>query len=159
MSLKTLGGWISTTQMSQKEAAQRFKLHENMLLLAVKIQVIIFNAPTVESLRAKIYSVRNGLPIVELASSYNSFDLAEMCAQNSGLVELYFNFSEPHGIKLNGQEEYCLVLGADTYVGNDGSHLAWKRAWPDNIYSLNYTPSIENAGVSPYHLAFIGANP
>lgn len=149
------GSPLSTDEAQNRSRYLRFKPAENnLVLLAMRTWVILYNPPSFTNLRAKLYSDRNGLPSGLIATSSNAWTKAEMLTTyNYGTKEIYFEFDPK--ITLHKNVYYHFVLNCDNYTYSDESHIAWRIGWPDPIYG---TATSNNLLYSPYIFSLIGAD-
>jgi hypothetical protein len=156
--MKVFGDRFSTGDLSAQDAYQLFKISQDMLLLAARLEIVVFNSPSFSNLNASIFSVKNNLPDTLICTSDNSFSLTELTSQAYALKEIFFSFRGPNGQMLSSNEFYAIVLNATSYVGDENSHLAWKKGFPDPTYLLNDPISLEHLQICQRQVAFIGTN-
>lgn len=132
---------------------QVIKPVKDIVLKAVRTWIVIYNAPTFSNLTMKIYAndknVSADQPGALLATSSTQWNLADLTTENNAVKETYFEFDD---FNMNGEDEYCFVMAADSYVYLASSHLAWRKAWPDPVYQAAYTPTIPNMGRAPFEI-------
>ena len=132
---------------------------DDIVLRAVRTWIVVFNAPTFSNLTLKIYSndddSGSDAPGVLLHSSTTTWNLADLTTEDNACKEIYFEFPD---ISLNGSDKYSFVMQADSYTYLTSSFLAWRKAWPDPIYTAAYTPTIPNMGRAPFELYLVGAD-
>jgi len=134
---------------------QSFKLNQDIVLRAVRPWIIGFNSPVFSNLRMKIFSNKGGRPKQQLFVSSNAWNLSDLSEQPYFASEIWFEFDpEP---QLIGADTYHLALSADSYTGNDTSHLAWVRGVPDPVNPTNFTLTFGNILSAPFKVSFIGA--
>lgn len=140
-------------ELQNRNRYLRFSTPENIVMLAMRTWLVLFNPPAFTNLRCKLYGDRNGLPGGLIATSSNAWTRSDLLTTaNYGAKEVYFEF-EPK-ISLQQNLFYHFVLSADNYTFSENSHLAWRKAWPDPIYG---TATFENLLRSPYMFALVGA--
>lgn len=157
MSYRVWGDRISTGDFVALSAFQVIKLNKNFVILAAKVSLIVYNSPVYDFIRGNLYTVVNGKPESLICTSDNIFKPADVCAVANGVKEIYFTFKSPYGVRFSGLDQIAFVLTASGYVGDANSHLAMQKAWPDPVYKLNFTPTLENLPVAPRRIALIGA--
>lgn len=138
---------------------QKFKVQSDLYALAVRTWVIAYNNPTFTSISGLIYSDRNGSPGKLLFTSSNQITKAEMITQANGVKEIYFEFAPNEGIPLRAGDYFHLVLSVSGYTGDASSHLAWRKAYPDPVYSTGLPTTPEKIGIFPYAVTIEGADP
>lgn len=154
---KVYGNPIYTADISNKATYQRFKLPSDFLLLSVRMGMIYYNSPVFTDLKLSLYSDNSqSLPGGLIAESSNSVTSSDVSTLAYADKEIYFEWNTPHGIHLQGEQWYHLVLSSASYVGNENSHIALKKSWPSHPHE-NFTPTLENLAVAPWEFSFIGA--
>lgn len=133
---------------------QPFIPNSNILMNAIKVLVMIYNNPSFTGLTAKIYSDRGGVPLKLLHTSTNSWTKAQITAQDNGLREIYFEFSN---IPLQAETRYHVVFQATGYTGTDDSHVAMMTYFPDIVYQEGLTINQVYLSTMPIHLVILGA--
>lgn len=151
---KVYGNPILTADASAG-VSQRVKFNSDVILKACRVWLIVYNNPSFTSMNMKIYSDRGGSPQKLLYTSTNSLTKAQIVTLANGIKEVYFEFDPQH---FDGSDYYHFVLFGTGYTGTSSAHLAWKKAWPDPVHNANYTASVENLGIAPYAIYFIGAD-
>lgn len=157
MGWRVFGERWATSELTDTTKAQKFKPNDDMLLLAVRTWVIVYNNPTYTSLNMKIYSNNAGSPGTLLHTSDNVQLKADVCTLANGVKEIYFAFNAPQGVPLQASDYYHIVINGSGYTGSDSAHLAWMKAFPDPVYQTGISVTFENLAVSPYAMYFIGA--
>lgn len=149
--------WPTTESMQDASLFQTVQFNGNFVLRAARTWIIIFGDPVFTSLSMKIYSnaVVSGLnsPRKLLHTSTDVRTKAEVHTQPHAVREIYFNFAD---VPVKGNDKYNFVINATGYAPTGNSYLAWRKAFPDPVYSGGYTPAIETVGVAPREIYFIG---
>lgn len=145
----------STAAMTDASIYQYFKPENNIILTALRAWIVQVDDPAYTSINMKIYSNSGGLPRTLIATSTNSQTKAAMFStSNSGVKEVYFNFSP---LVLKQDETYHAVINASGYTGTSTSHLAWRQMLWEPVYRTGYNATFGGASVSPLGLTVIGA--
>jgi hypothetical protein len=149
-------GWkvLGSILPSPNTFFQYAKFHENTDLVCCRSRFIIYNNPTFTGLKMGIYSLRNGLPFMQLALSSNTLTKAEISTLANGVKEVYFNFNHFQAKK---NEVYAFMPILDGYVSLETSHVGWKRSYPDPICQTNFDNDVRHLRESPFDIHFIGA--
>ncbi|RLC38718.1 hypothetical protein DRH27_01565 [Candidatus Falkowbacteria bacterium] len=146
-------------ELANTDQFQVIKPVEDIVLKAVRTWIIIYNAPTFSNLTMKIYSLDKDAtadaPGVLLASSTTTWNIADLTTEDNAVKEIYFEFTD---FSMNGADEYCFVMAADSYSYLETSHLSWRKAWPDPVYTAAYTPTTPSMGRAPFELYLVGAD-
>lgn len=157
MAWKVWGDRYETGELGDTGRDQPVIFNKDVVLLAVRTWIIVYNDPTFTSLNMKIYSDRAGVQGQLLHTSDNSFTKAEILTEDNGVREIYFEFNAPTGATLKGTDTYRFSLDGSGYVGTTGSHIAWRTAFPDPVYDTNITNDTSQLLVFPAALTFVGA--
>lgn len=155
-----MSGWkvyadtVSTADAVGTTMSQKVDFNKNIILRACRIWIICYGNPNFTSLTMKIYSNDGGSPKKLLHTSTNSPTKAEVITLDNGVKEIYFNFNYP---VFDADDSYHFVLQAAGYTYSDASHFSWKKAWPDPVYTTNWTPTSINLLTAPRAIYFIGS--
>lgn len=158
---KVYGDPFESGELANTNKFVTAKFINNKILIGVRTWIICYNDPKFTSLNMKIYSneVVGGLNTCKklLYTSTNTILKSEIITLDNGAKEIYFDFNK---IPINGDDRYNFVLSGSGYVYSSSSHIAWMKAFPDPVYAggSGYTPTMENMGVAPYHIYFIGGD-
>jgi len=157
MGWKVFGWGYSTSELTDKSVFQPIKFNKNILLRAIRTWIIVYNDPDFTSLNLKLYSDNTDEgshePIKLLATS-ESKTKADIITLENGVREVAFIFDD---YPINKDTYYNLVLNGAGYTGSSNECLAWRKGFPDPVYSSGYTPAIETVNKSPYEVYAIGA--
>jgi hypothetical protein len=145
---------ISTSDMTAG-VSQKVKFNSNIVLKACRIWLVFYNNPSLTSLTMKIYSDDNGTARKLLHSSTTTLTKAQIITLANGVKEVYFDFNYP---AFDADDYYHFVLTGSGYTGTDSSHIAWRQAWPDPVYTTNWTPTWTNISTAPKTIYFIGSD-
>lgn len=144
-----------TTSEATSGVSQKVKFNTNLVLRACRVWLIFYNDPALTSATMKIYSNdSSGNPKKLLHTSTTTLTKAQMITLENGVKEVYFEFDYP---TFDADDSYHFVLFLTGYTGNDSTHVAWRQAWPDPVYTTNWTPDLINLSVAPYTIYFIGS--
>jgi hypothetical protein len=132
--------------------SQKFTMPQKEVLKAIRTWVVLFNTPVFTNLSLRIYSNVGGSPGQLLWTADTTWTRAQIATEAYALKEIYFEFVNPLFL---GQDTYHAVLWASGYTGDDSSHVAWVRTWPDILN--NYTPTLEGIATAPFKISLIGA--
>lgn len=149
------GDVLYTADFAAADKAQKIVLDEDYYVLACRPWLIFFNNPTFDSLLMKLYSERDGAP-GDLLFTSSSLSKADIIAEANGLKELYFEFNAPFGVPIQGGRNYYISLSGSGYVGDDSSHIAWKKAFPDCPVDTDQELDYAKVLVAPRQLTLIG---
>lgn len=146
-------------QLSNTEKFQTMKFNKNTVLRAIRTWVIVINDPVFTDLNMKIYSNEivsgDNTPVKLLHTSTDSRTKAEVHTLEHGVKEIYFTFND---VPLQSETFYNFVINGTGYVPTGSSYLAWMKAFPDPVYSNNFTPSLETLNIAPYQIYAIGSD-
>lgn len=155
MNWRMIGKPFATLDMgSLPTISQRILIGKSISLDSVQLGLVIYNNPTFTSLNCKIYSDDSGSPRKLLHTSTTSWLKAQINTLDHGYKFVGFSFNKP---LLKSSIYYHIVLDGVGYVGNDGSHLAWRQAYPDPQYRNGLTLEAANADNHPFEYSIIGA--
>lgn len=132
---------------------------DNMILRAVRTWVVFVDDPAYTSLVMKIYA-NNAVDDTPSYVQYTSTDVRTKAeidpdSNGNGFREIYFTFDD---ISLRAGDKYHFVLNAVDYVpSGDNSRLAWRKGFPDPVYSDGGTYSTATISRKGNWLYFIGA--
>lgn len=121
---------------------------KNVRVKAIRTWFIVYNNPTFTSISLKIYSSRSGTPGSLLYTSSNSITKSQLITEDNGPKECFFEFDQPFAV--DGNKQYVIVPVLTGYTGDDTSHVAWRRAFPDVVYDDNLTLTYVKLGVAPF---------
>lgn len=134
--------------------AQKVTFNANVVVKACRAWFIVYNNPTFSTLGFDVYADDNDSPGAFMFST-TTRSKAELITLNNGIKEAYFELNDE---AFTGTDSYWFapkVTGA--YVGNETSHLAWKKAWPDPVYRTSVDSGATMIAVAPYDIYFIGS--
>lgn len=134
---------------------QPVKFNKNIVLRAMRTWFIFYNDPALTNLTMQIYSNNGGAPGELLVASQTTHTKAELITLANGVKGMHFNFDF---ISLRGLDTFHFVPKATGYTGNSGSHLAWRKGWPDPVYRTNVDSTLVTLGIDPYMVSFLGAD-
>lgn len=154
-----------TGELANTNKFQTVRVNTDITLRAVRTWVVIINDPVFTDLSMDIYSneERSGdnTPVQLLHSSTSpSTGLADVRTKSEihtlehGVKEIYFEFND---VPLQGDTWYNFVMQGTGYVPTASSYLAWMKAFPDPVYSNNFTPALETLPFAPYQMYLIGS--
>ena len=150
MAWKVYGTPYASGDLSDTTVSQGIKFHQNMLVKAFRIWVVVVGAPVMTGLRLKVYgnNEQSDIPSKLLYTSSNSWDMADiLTTYTHGVKEIYFDFDDSFSV--HADNLYHLVLNADTYTPSGSNEFAWRTVWPDPVYTENYTVTGNNYLNSP----------
>lgn len=157
MAWRVWGERLETADLdgTNKRVFQPFIPNKDMILIGVRAWVIVYNNPTFTDLFMKIYSDNANSPGELVATSTNLITKAEMITLANGVKEIPFLFDE---FNMRATDRYHFILGAHGYTANwDTAGLAWRKGWPDPVYTTNIVTDFTSVGESPYTLYAIGS--
>jgi hypothetical protein len=154
MAWRVYGEQIGTASLTSG-VSQRVQFNSNIVLRACRIWLIFYNNPALTNLTMKIYSDDRGVARKLLHSSTTTLTKAQIITLANGIKEIYFEFDYP---AFDADDIYHFVLTGTGYTGTDSTHIAWKHAWPDPVYTTGWTPSLMNLEVAPKAIYFIGSS-
>lgn len=152
------GERYDTADMSNTRVYQPAQFPKNYVLLGCRIWVIAYNDPVFTSLHMKIYSDNNGVPKKLLHTSTNVQLKADIHTLDNAAKEIWFDFDKipVRGEPTLASNKYHFVLNGSGYTGDETSHLAWMRGFPNPVYrpaGFGYNDLL----TSPLTLYFIGS--
>lgn len=125
---------------------------DDIILTRARAWFVLFNDPTVTSLKMRIYNTRD----VMLAESTNAITKAELLTTEiHGHKECGFIFDN---FRIRAGETYRFRVYATGYTYSTGSFVAWSRSYPDPVYRLNADLTYTGLLKSAYRLYFGGAD-
>jgi hypothetical protein len=157
---QVFGGILETAMIdgTSKAEAMRIRPNSDIVLRAMRTWFCAYNDPVFTELRLRLYEDQGGNAGKLIATSTNAFTPAEIIVDPTNVAALkgvYFEFPD---IALKGTNWYHVLPYATGYTGNDASHLAWVKGWPDNEYRTGLSLTYESSMTNPYRLAVIGAD-
>lgn len=157
---KVFGDDFESGELENTNKFQTTKFGYDTILRAVRTWIIVVGDPTFTDLHMKMYSNQligsDNSPNVLIATSTNTLTKSEIITLENGVKEIYFEFDY---IPCNGETLYNFVINGTGYTSpTTTSHIAWRKAFPDPVYTSGYTPAMETVPYSPYALYIIGAN-
>ncbi len=149
------GERLTTTDLdgSSFRVTQQVIFDESYVLVAARSWLIFYNDPSFTSIKMQIFADRAGSPGKLLYESA-SLTKAEIFQDVNAARELPFIFSK---VGVRQDETYHCRLVAVAYTGNESSHIAWKKGWPDPVYREGVDSGANKLGVAPYSIYFVGA--
>lgn len=151
------GKELESGDLTSADVSQQVVMPDREIVLkAVRAWFILVNDPDFTNLYCKIYGDRNGSPAKLLYTSDKRTKAEILTTEPNGNIETYFEFND---VNLNANDTYHIVYGSDSYnpVADD-SYIALRVAWPDPVYTANYTPTFTNLLVAPYFVSsLVGA--
>jgi hypothetical protein len=135
---------------------QKFKLPSDFVIACIRARIEIFNNPSFSTAQMRIYSNRGNNPISLLFTSL-AVPKESIHSLNYARKEVPFIFNPKPMLK--GGDHYHAVLWLNNYTGNENSHVAWIRGFPDPINPTNYTTTGEKIAVAPFEIALFGGAP
>lgn len=154
MSWTVQGARLDTAELNGTTLVyQRVRFNKDIVLRGLRSWFVAYNDPTFTSLSFRIYSDRASAPgkLLYTSDAVTKVDLLDL---GNGVKEAYWNFDLQ---TFKGTDWFHFVPVASGYTGTAGSHLAWRKGWPDPVYRTNFTPTYSNWGTAPYMIYFIGA--
>lgn len=147
----------NASDMTDTSIFQPVVIPDNIIVKGFRTWIAYQGDPTYTDINMKIYSNLAGSPAKLLHTSTDSRTKAEIqLVEDHGIKEIYFTFDD---INLRSGDTYHVVLNGTGYSPTASSFLIWRAAWPDPVYTTNYTPTTSNLTLSPKFLsAFIAAD-
>lgn len=146
----------SGSELTDQSKFQPVIMPDNTIIKGVRTWVIVVDDPTFTDLSMQIYSNRDDggdpSPGKLLHTSTDVRTKAQILTDNSANKEIYFSFDD---VNLKGGDTYNFVLTGTGYSPTASSYLAWRIAWPDPVYTTNYTPTVENLSRAPKFISTI----
>lgn len=159
MGWRVWGDDFKSDDFSNPNKFQTFRPNKDIILENVRTWFIFINDPIFTDINLKIYSneVRNGdnTP-VELIATSISKPKSELITLENGVKETGFEFANP--ISLGENTWYNVVINGSGYLPTDTSYICWMKAFPDPVYTNNFTPSFEVLGKAPYQMYIISGD-
>lgn len=153
---KVYGNVLSTSDISgtDKSQAMKIKMNSNSIVKAIRTWFVVYNAPVFTELRLRIYEDQGGVAGKLIATSTNFFTPADLYTDDYGHKGVYFEFAD---IALKSTPYYHILPYATGYTGNDSTHLALSKAFPDPEYRTGLSLTYEAMHTMPYRLAIVGS--
>lgn len=134
---------------------QPVRFNRDLILHGVRSTVNFYNNPTLTSLEMRVYTYKSQTPRQLIVTS--SVQLKSACiTEANGARDIPFFFSPRHSFI--GGDWYAFVLWANGYTGDETSHIAWMKDFPDPVNPTGLTLGMEDIAGAPFRLSFIGAN-
>lgn len=156
MSLQVWGERLVTADFTSTPTYyQKFTPTESIALKAIRAWLVFFNTPTFTSIAFRIYSLRDGALASLLYTSDVNASKSNFTANAYGVLEGYYSFSSPPFLK--GGDTYGLVLWINGYTGDENSHIAWVKRFPDLVYDNEQSVTDMNsiASNAPYDFTMV----
>lgn len=150
------GDQFSTDDMTGTSMSQTAKFTYDRLLRAARVWLVATGNPAFSDLVMKVYSDNGGSPGALIATSTNTKQKTEIMTLGNGIFETHFNFNK---INLKRGQFYHFVINCTGYVYSESSCLAWKKAFPDPIYTTGLTIDVKNIHTSPRSIYFYTGRP
>jgi len=164
MSWEVYGRDYSTAEATGKTIIQPIDMGRDVIVKAFRTWIIVVGDPTFTEVSMRIYSHNSadGSAGKLLHTSSNTIAKASLLeVENHAVKECYFEFlsgANQDGIALRGGVDYNLNLN---FVGASGwsstSHCAWRKAWPDPVYSAA-SVGYNDLLVAPYMITSVIAS-
>lgn len=146
----------SAGDLTDQSKFQPIIMPDNTIIVGVRTWVLFIDDPTFTNLSMEIYSNRtdsgSDAPGKLLHTSTDQRTKSEIFTDNSANKEIYFTFNN---VNLRGGDTYNFVLTGTGYSPTSSSFIAWRLAWPDPVYTENYTPTVENLNRAPKFISTI----
>lgn len=138
---------------------QPFKPHRDMILRGLRHWMIFYNNPTIQNIKCALYASDNSsgvhLPSTKIEESSKVWLKSEIISLDNGFFEIYYDFDN---VPLQENTTYHFVFYADTYSFSESSHVAYRVAFPDPVYSQGLTVAANKVSTFPLALYVIGAD-
>lgn len=133
----------------------RFKPNKNVAVTQIRTELFFFDyTSALTGLTGKIYSDNaDSEPGAVVYSSTSTYAKADIITENTGVKNVPFNFNY---VNLNKDTWYNFVLSASSYTFGESDYIAWRKAWPDPVYTTNLTVDFELMSTSPFWFALMG---
>lgn len=161
MGARVWGKPYDTGELADTTNYQPVKMNDNIILRGLRTWLIFYNDPTVTSFNMKIYSdtTSSSTPAGVgdlLWTSTNTLTKAQIITLENGYKEIYFDFDD---VNLQENTWYNFVINATGYSpgASLSSHVAWRQAFPDPVYSTNLDVEVATLNTFPFAIYFIGA--
>lgn len=154
--------------LSGTDASQKFSVTDGTFIRGSQEWLIFYNSPTFTQLSMHIYTDRGGSPGSSIKTSSKTWTTAEIIAAATqletgaaftdlryGVVKLYWDWDD---FPLRGGADYHFVLQATGYTGTASSHIAWRKGWPDPVYTEGVTTTIISQAKDPKSAGIIGSS-
>lgn len=137
------------------EIYQPFYPRQDFILRGLRQWIVFYNNPTITGMKCSIYASDSvtGLPSTKIAESSKVWEKSEIITLANGFFEIYYDFNL---IPLQADTQYHVVYHADSYTYSPTSHVSYRVAYPDPVYSEGLTIAPEKLNVFPLALYFIG---
>lgn len=160
MTWRVWGTQLETSDLTDVNIYQTVQFNKNIVLRGIRLWIVNYNDPTYTSLNLKLYSGTTGSVLTStpknlIATSLNVITKAEVSTLANAHKEIWFEFQD---IALNKDSIFHFVLNGAGYTANwPTSGLAFRRSFPDPIYTKNVTSEWTHIARMPYMFTFIGA--
>ena len=154
MGYDVFGAPYDTGQLSDTSNFTKFKFKSNLILKAIRINIIVIDNPTFTDLNLKVYSDRAGVPDKLLATSTNVQTKAAIHTLANAAKEIFFEFAEQAFL---GEVFYHLVLNGTGYSPTASKYLLWEIQGVDPIYSGG-SAAILKFGLNPFKFSVISSD-
>jgi len=155
MAWSVIGDTYSTSEFDNYSKLQPVIFNDNTILRYARTWVIVYNNPTFTDLKLKIFSYNeSGTKGKELYVSSTTWTKVLITSENNAVREIFFQFDD---IPLNGDNTYYFAVGGSSAAFTSSAHMAWKKGWPDPVYTTGVSTTYPSAGSNPYDIYYIGA--
>lgn len=154
---KVYGNVLETADIdgTTKTQAMAWVPNSDIVLRGTRTWFVMFNSPVFTQLRMRLYESQGSGAGKLIATSTNFFIPADLQTDAYALKGVYFDWAD---IALKGTNTYYFLPYATGYTGNDSTHIAWVKAFPDPEYRTGFSLTYEEMHARPYRLAVIGAD-
>lgn len=153
MSWQVKADWYSTSELNGISLhGQRVRFNRDIVLRGIRTWFVLYNDPVFTDLSLRIYSDRSGSP-GKLITTSSAVTKAELISLANGCKEAFWELDLP---TFKGTDWFHIVPVASGYTGTSTSHIAWRKGWPDAVYTTGLTPTYTNWPTQPYMIYFIG---
>jgi hypothetical protein len=128
----------------------------NRILQAIRSSFIFQNSPTFTNLKFRLYGLNfNGQPGKLISESVDGgISPAKLGALAVDMVETWWEFPN---VQLRDGVWYALAPYDPTYAKTDTKHIAWRKDYPDPIYTTNNAATHFSPAVQSFSVSFITA--
>lgn len=120
------------------------------LIKAVRTWIVLYNSPVFTALQFKMFSSAQLLHTFD-----TNWAFAQLSPDANAAREIYFDLAKPISVAAG---RYYFAPWLTGYAGNDSSHVAWVKGFPDPVNSTGVGPiNLATIGSLPYKIGFIGS--
>jgi len=152
MTYSVWGQRFDAGELTGTALSQPFTPKKDMIIKAIRTQIIVFNNPVFTNLIGQIYSTRNSIPQKLLHTSTNTLTKSAIHTLDNAVKEIFFQFNDP---SFNANTEFAFVINGAGYAPTSSAYLSWKKGFPDPVNATGVTVDPIKIVEIPFTIGFI----